>query len=542
MQYYTVSANANGEFPAARGSAPATPVSGVVFDVDPQGRRRAVFGASNGALDRAEQNQVRLRGGYELTDWLEVEGFAAHWRNDSVTENRTLMRDAGGGGVWSGRVLAGDIVFDVPASALAPSERAERHAQWGATLRTRRSDGWNGSLVYSQYAVHEDLTRQALSPDPSAKQGGAGTLTERDGTGWRTLEAQAVRDIAGHSLAFGFHRNDYQLRNPVYEAADWRGPRGGLAQDVYGDTRLIAWYAQDAWTIADHWSLTLGARYEDWRAYDGGQLAGAARVDYAERSLSALSPKASIAFDPGGAWTARLSVGRGVRFPTVAELFQGAATASSITVNDPDLEAEVADAADFTVERAFAAGRVRASVFQDDVRDSIFAQTNIAVTPNVTNVQNIERVRSRGVELELAAAPASIPAWTFSGNLAYVRTRILENANNATYVGNEWPRVPHWRGALQATWRPATAWLASFAARYSGRMYNRLENDDVNPDVYGGVSRLTMVDARLAYTAQQGVELAFGVDNLTDERAYQSHPYPGRTAYLEARWSLGGEP
>ena len=140
--------------------------------------------------------------------------------------------------------------------------------------------------------------------------------------------------------------------------------------------------------------------------------------------------------------------------------------------------------------------------------------------------------------LAFATAPFG-PMLSVSGNVAYVRTRILENDNNPTYVGNHWPRVPDWRGNLQATWRPTPSWMASLGVRYSGRMYNRLENDDINPDVYGGVSRFTMVDARVAYTLADGVEVALGVDNLTDERAYQSHPYPGRTGVVEARWSFG---
>jgi iron complex outermembrane receptor protein len=84
--------------------------------------------------------------------------------------------------------------------------------------------------------------------------------------------------------------------------------------------------------------------------------------------------------------------------------------------------------------------------------------------------------------------------------------------------------------------------MTSLGIRYSGRMYNRLENDDINPDTYGGVSRFTMLDARVAYTTENNIELALGVDNLTDEHAYQAHPYPGRTAFVEARLSFEGRP
>lgn len=542
MQYFAISANAADQFPSVSGTA--TPVSGVRFDRDQQGRRRAVFGANSGAIDHTIQDQMKLRGGYE-SEAFEVEGFIAAWRNDTRNENRTFMRDASGNEVWSGRVIADGVAFNVPATALAPSLREEQHLHWGASARTLRADGWNASLVYSAYEIREDFTLQANAPDPQAALGGPGANSERDGTGWRTFEAQAVYTPTAndwmrgaHTFAFGVHRNEYQLRNPIYNTSDWRTRSGVLAQNVFGETRLTAMYAQDAWSLSDEWTLTLGLRYEDWSAFDGGQIAGAVVQDYATRNESALSPKASLAYTPGD-WSFRLSAGRGVRFPTVSELFQGTATASSITVNDPDLQPERSDSIDFTVERRTGWGRVRASLFQDDVHDSIFGQTNITVMPSVTNVQNVERVRTRGVEAAFTISEIGVDTLALEGSVAYARARILENRNYPVSEGNVWPRVPDWRAALQAVWRPTDALMTSLGARYSGRMYNRLENDDINPDVYGGVSRFTMFDARIAYTMTNGVELALGVDNLTDERAYQSHPYPGRTGYVEARWAFG---
>lgn len=551
MLYYSVSADAQGRFPARSGEA--TPVSGVRFDTDPQGRRRAVFGTSAGAIDHTVQDQVKLRGGYGLSDSLEVEGFIALWRNDSVNESRTFMRDAEGNEVWSGRVVADGTVFEVPSQAFAPSRREELHLQWGTTLRTTRDAGWNGSLVFSEYDIRKDYTLEASAPDPLAAQGGPGTNTERDGTGWRTFELQGVytprpQDWTGgaHTIALGYHHNEYRLANPVYATSDWRvrgsGNEAGslLAQNVFGRTRLQALYVQDLWQLAERWALTLGVRYEDWTAYDGGQQAGATVQDYPRREETAWSPKASLAFTPDEHWSLRLSAGRGVRFPTVPELFQGTVRASSIIVNDPNLKPERSDSLDLTVERELDRGRARLSLFQDDVRDSIFSQTNITVTPNVTNVQNVDRVRTRGAEAAFALQGVGIDTLDVEGSLAYARARILRNDNYPVSEGKYWPRVPQWRGTLRAVWRPDTAWLASLGLRYSGRMYNRLENDDIHPDTYGGVSRYTMIDARIAYTLPSGLELALGIDNLGDTRAWQAHPYPARTGFLEARWSFEG--
>ena len=197
---------------------------------------------------------------------------------------------------------------------------------------------------------------------------------------------------------------------------------------------------------------------------------------------------------------------------------------------------------DLTAEHVLSRGRVRASLFQDDVRDSIYAQTNITVTPNITNVQNVGRVRTRGIETAFTLDRFIIDTMSLEGSIAYAQSKILENDNYPISVGNEWPRIPDWRGYLQALWRPNVDLLASLAVRYSGRTYNRLENDDSHGDVYGGVSKFTFVDARVAYTFSNALELALGVDKLLNDHAYQVHPYPGRTGLLEVRWSFQDRP
>ncbi len=545
MQYYTVTADAQGQFPEIAGDA--IEVTGVHFDTDPRGRRRAVFGANAGAIDRTEQDQVKLRAGYAFNEWLEVDGFLALWRNDTRASNRTFMRDAQGEEVWSGFVSAENTTFAIPASVWSPGTREEQHSLWGATLRTTRTEGWNGSLVYSRYEIDKDLLKEAANPDPVALSGGEGIITQRTGTGWQTFESQAVYTPSEgdwtsgkHTLSLGFHRNEYRLRNPIFDTADWRrGPRT-VAQNVFGDTTLTALYAQDEWDIDSRWSLTLGIRWEDWQAQNGGQRAGNIVVDYPSRSDRESSPKASLAFSPNDAWTIRVSAGRGVRFPTVSELFQGTATSSSIVVNDPNLKPEVSDAIELAFEHTAQWGRVRASAFQDDVRDSIFAQTNVTVTPNVTNVQNVDRVRTRGIETAIALYELGIEGMRLEGSLTYADAKILANGNFPISVGNEWPRVARWRGNLQAIWQPNEQWLASLGVRYSDRMYGRLENDDTNADVFGGISAFAMLDARLAYAIARELEFAVGLDNLTNERSYQYHPLQMRTGFLEARWSFKG--
>jgi iron complex outermembrane receptor protein len=64
-----------------------------------------------------------------------------------------------------------------------------------------------------------------------------------------------------------------------------------------------------------------------------------------------------------------------------------------------------------------------------------------------------------------------------------------------------------------------------------------MDNTDTLPDTYGGVSRFTVVDAKLGYRFGPQARLALGIDNLTDRRYYVFHPYPGRTVYAELQLS-----
>ncbi len=540
MQYYTVSANAAGVFPAVAGAA--TPVTGVHYDTDPKGLRRAVFGASSGAIDHTVQDHVKLRLGYDFTPTLAADAFVAYWKNDTANTNRPFIRDAAGNLVWSGRVSNNGTTFNIPAATFAPSNRDEEHIQGGFTLKTRNKTGWNASLVVSAYEILADDTFQADNPEPIAQSGGTGTVTRRDGTGWKTFEIQSTyTPTAGdfgdgkHALTFGLHHNAYDLSNVVYNASDWRGVTTSLNQSFFGKTRLTALYAQDAWQFAQTWRATFGVRQEHWRAFEGFQfITGAGSVDYPSRTINATSPKLSVTWTPVEEWLLRGSVGKGVRFPTVAELFQGTRTGSSIQINDPNLNPERSLAKELTWERFIGSDTLRVSLFEDDIRNTIYTQTNTAVVPNITNVQNVGRVRTRGIEFALAAPELPIRGLALDASLAINRSKTLEN-NFLASVGKNWVRVPKVRATLQASYRPNAQWQLSAALRHSGRQWNELDNSDVNPDTFGGVSRYTVADVRVAYKPMKGIELALGVDNVNNERYYQFHPFPQRTVFAELR-------
>lgn len=562
MAYYTVSADAAGVFPAVTGAA--VPVTGIRYDEDPKGRRRAVFGASGGAIDHTVQDTLKLKLGYEFTPELVASAMLGGWTNDTQNSNRSFLRDASGATLWSGRVTDGVNTFNIPLSAFAPSNRDEMHRHGGLTLKTKYATGWNGSIVYSNYRIVSDIARQANLPEDQAASGGAGSWTRRDGTGWNTLEVQAAyRPSEGdftdgrHALTLGAHRNAYLLDSPTSNASDWRSTETTLAQRYRGRTEVTALYAQDAWRLREDLVLTLGLRHERFVTRDGEQLlrvascTAAAGVDcvdngdgsfnrvlaYPQRRLSGSSPKASISWHAEEDLLLKASFGRGVRFPNVEELYNGTFTASSQTQSDPNLKAERSDALELSAEKDWEQHRLRVSVFHDAVRDAILRQSDTTVTPSVTRVSNVDRVKTSGLEIVWQTQDWLLRGLSLDANAAFAHSKVTANAADPASVGKYWLRVPKVRANLLASYRPTRQWMGSLGIRHSGRAYSDTYNLDVQPDVYGGVSSFTFVDLRGSYKLTPQVELALGVDNLADSRGFQAHPYPGRTVFTELRAS-----
>lgn len=539
MGYYTVSAGQNGLFAAPAGAAPATPVSGIVYDTGATGLRRAVFGANTGAIDHTLQNTAKATLGYDLNPGLSVEGFVAWWGNQSVTRNQTFLRDGAGREVWSGRVTDGVNVFVVPANAFTPYTRDEHHAQGGLTVTTRNGAGWNAKLSTSAYRILDDVQRNAGVADPLAASGGTGSAVIRDGSGFASFDLQATYTPergGAHAVTLGLHGDRYTLQQSTRALADWRDQQGPESQFSGGQTRQLAVYGQDIWRFAPDWSVTAGLRGEAWRAHDGVQrVTPGASVAYADQSRQAWSPKLSLGWEAAPDLSLRLSAGRGTRFATVAELFQGTATGNSIVVNDPNLKPERSNALEAWAERRYALGSLRASLFQDDVRDTIWSQLNVSVLPNLTNVQNVGRVRTRGLELAGQVDQLGWSGLSAEANISFSRSTILENERYPVSVGKDWARVPRVRSATTLTYAPTPAWSVSGTYRYAGAQFNEISNVDTNSDVYGGVSRISQLDVRLLLQAAKGTQVALGIDNLNNNRAWQLHPYPGRTVQAEVR-------
>ncbi|HJU40049.1 MAG TPA: TonB-dependent receptor, partial [Tahibacter sp.] len=246
--------------------------------------------------------------------------------------------------------------------------------------------------------------------------------------------------------------------------------------------------------------------------------------------------KAALAFDVASDWTLKASLGRSVRWPTVSELFQGSISADTIVNNDPNLKPERAWTAELSSVYALERGNLRATLFAERTRDALYSQTNVSVVPNVTNIQNVGRIATRGMELAFTTQDLGVDGLDVMGSVTFADSIIRENPNFPASVGKWQPRVPRWRANLVGTYRAGPRWTYTLGARYSGRQFNTLDNVDPNGMAYTGVSGFFVVDARARFTLDERWSAALGVDNLNNREYWNFHPYPQRTWSMELRY------
>ncbi|MGZ9711084.1 TonB-dependent receptor [Glaciimonas sp. GNP009] len=522
----------------------AVPVTGAYQYTNPNGAPSTLFGVNSEGAERVVQDQFKFKATYDITPTLQAGLTFGYWRQQVNNNTTTFLRDANGNPVVAGLVNIGGYQYNLPKGFFAPAASESENQLYGLTLKTQHPNGWNYSAIASYFDISKSISRSANSGLPNDL---TGVATFGDGSGWKTLDLvtdyKPVTVSAGtHWPTFGYHYDNYFLENTTKNLSNWRdgdGSGGGGFNNAFaGKTETQALFAQDAWQLSSRWKLTTGLRYEDWRAYDGMRAVVGSSQAYSNRTESYWSPKVALSYQATPDLTFRFSTGRAYRFPTVSELFQGSLTGSTLVNNDPNLKPENDLAKELSAEWSQSNGLLRMSLFEDDVKNTLFSQTNTAVFPNVTNIQNIDRVRSRGVELRYSGENVILRGLDLSASVGYTRSIIVENSKNPATVGKNFYRIPLWRANLVSTYRLNEQASVMLGGRFSGRQFNTLTNTDINPNTFGGTSSFLVFDTKLTFKPTKHTELGFGIDNLTDRRYYVYYPYPGRTFYMEAKVSM----
>jgi iron complex outermembrane receptor protein len=313
------------------------------------------------------------------------------------------------------------------------------------------------------------------------------------------------------------------------------------------DLRILSLWAEDVWHITSDAQISVGLRYDDWRAYDGGlgRLTSTAPIvpvfnSYASRHEDALNPTISGQIDLDGTLV-QLSLAMATRFPTVGELFQGSLNGDgtfNINSFDPNLKPEKSRDANLLVRRDLGPVTLTGSIFYQRVKDTIFSFSGFNQNGVTTSsFKNIDRTRQWGVEAIAETKDWPVPGLGLEANAAWIDSKTVRNRANPAAEGVQFPRIPRWRVNANLRYSLTDDVQTSLGLRYASR-----PNTDLfglqRGDTFGYTSELFALDARVNWDMSAHFRLSAGVDNITNDRAWVFHPYPQRTFLVEAGWRL----
>jgi iron complex outermembrane receptor protein len=531
--------------------------TGTIPQLSRTGTVANVIGA--GGLLHTEMLNLKGKAALDITPWLTATYVTGLWSNNQDSNVQTYLRDAAGNPTFGGSGAVGGAAFASNYYNLDQLNLAN-----ALTLKTDTKGAFDGEIVVSRYDYLKDIQR---NPFTVAATGTSfidtGRITRFDGTNWTNADAKGIwrtaSPVGPHEVSFGVHGDEVDLVNPVYQTPTWNsGPDSTSTFYSIGNgkTQTTAFWVQDAWRFAPQWKLTLGGRWEDWRAFDGFNLTTAANsVTGAITSTSTLaqptlaaarfSPKAALAFEPMKDWLATASFGVANRFPTVTELYQATTVGTTLVNPNPNLLPEEALSGELAVTRSFTDGKVRFSLFQENTHNMLISQTSVVPNSIVTTsfVTNVDAVQNRGAELAWQKDNVAIAHLEVFGSVTYVDSIILSDptfvgTNGSTAVGKHVPNIPAWRTTLGATYRPTTEWAFTVAGRYQSKIYATLDNTDIIPHVFQAFDPFLVVDTRVVYNVNERGSVSFGIDNLGNNKYFLFHSFPQRTFILEGKLKL----
>lgn len=515
--------------------AGATPVTGAIQDIDQNGKPRLVFGGY--AIDHSLQDQGKLKLSWDFSEQLHALYTFGLWHNDSQTTASTCLTDMSTGRpFYNGAANIDGRAYAV--AGLSPGSAEQSHMLNALSLFGDTRGAFDWRISYSSYQYLSDHTRSASSTNNSL----SGSDQVQDGTGWQTGDLRMIWRLSPllgptHQLSFGYHIDDFLLKQRTYATADWRyGPNGNLSSASGGETQTQAIYLQDVVPLGTRWTLTLGGREEYWQAFDGfNRVTGTlpSLANYPDQHRRDFSPKAAVSWDITSSLQTRLSYGRAMRYPTVTELYQQVTSGNQLVQNNPHLQPEDARSFDWTTQYSWDSGIVRLSLFQENRHNALFSQVDTTVSPNLTQIENIDRAHIRGAESAFEVDDVGVEGLNVTGSLTYAESAVQADRRAPAAVGKEFPRIPRWRNRLSLTYHPNDNLTYALGYRYSSGAYSTLLNTDINHDTYGGISRYSVVDAKVTYRVAPRLTASIGVDNLGNEKYFVSpHPYPQRTTFL----------
>ena len=309
-----------------------------------------------------------------------------------------------------------------------------------------------------------------------------------------------------------------------------------------GSQQTLGAFAQDIFTPMAQLVLTLSARVDHWRNYDGHNLEYSVitglptvnnRPSIPARDDTVVSPHVGAMYHA----TDRMSVwgafNSGFRAPTLTELYRQFSVGAVTTRPNDQLGPERLIGGEAGVNLAPAKNvTARVTWFDNQITDPI---TNVTLTPTTAQKQNIGKTRIHGVQTDVEYRIGT--GWRFGGAYVYDIAKVTDGGvANANLIGKYIPQVPKHRGSLQATYANARYATVSVGFQFVGLQYNDDQNINFIPpatlaeagydaELKAGLPGYTVMDLSVVRDFGRSLQVFFGVQNLLDQEYFvQTNP------------------
>jgi outer membrane cobalamin receptor len=347
-------------------------------------------------------------------------------------------------------------------------------------------------------------------------------------TGRRTLEQEvptkSVGGMVQWSRAFG-------SRNHVSAGTDWRWVDGDSNERTFdivngqtpqidrvsgGTQRSFGVYVQDIFTPVDRVTLTLSARVDRWRNYDGHNLETTIATglpapgnvpQLLDRDDTVASPRVAALYRINNRVSAWGGVSAGFRAPTLNELYRQFRVGAVLTRANEDLGPERLIGGEAGLNVAVTeAVTLRTTWFDNRVENPI---SNVTVAVNTQQRQNLGRTRVQGIHTD---AEYRLGSWRFSGGYLFDNAKVKEAAANPALVGKYLAQVPRHRGSLQIAYSNPRYVMVFLGAQFLGPQF-----DDDQNTASRELPGYSVVDLTVSRALASNVEAFVGVQNLFDK-------------------------
>jgi outer membrane receptor protein involved in Fe transport len=346
----------------------------------------------------------------------------------------------------------------------------------GTQLQTNKSELKTGALGFDwprgagalsvRAYLTDQLFEQSFSTVAPGRRTEAPSRDQRvpsDATGFRATWTHA---FGSRTLSLGVDRGQVsgQTEETVFT------PDGAVETIAEGTQRTWGVFGDHAWGLGGRGSLTVGARFDEWKNVDARRTVGTEVTELPGRRSRSFSPRAALLFRLAPSFSLTSSAYRAFRAPTLNELYRTFQVGDVVTLANDQLLAESVEG----YEAGFLAGggslSLRATVFRMHLGDTV-ANVTLSAQPGLITRQrqNLGSVRSQGVEVDAEARAGPV---VFSLGWLRADAEVRSFSADPTLVGLQVPQSPLNQAAVTVRYIGSTGRTIGIQGRWAGSQFD----------------------------------------------------------------------